>query len=208
VREDGTDVKLAADILTGETAIMRLEDKFKKELKDNDKKILKAFYRVSYTIGNFCMIWKNPSGNPIGIDHVWRKIRKGLVDDNKELIVNSLENRSLPTGRKKEEMLFVIFKDKESANNIIDKLYFKDYFGYECKANYGNLMEINDKDEFIKVVKDITILIIQRGYRIVRNYHEDLFGNEQQQELNELFEKVGFEKNIFIHSEKRKMVKS
>lgn len=195
VKKDGTDVVVAADILTEVEAIMVLEDKFKNKFGDDDEIILKAFYRVSYTIGNFCMIWKNPSGNPKGIDHVWRKLKKGLLNDKDELNEpgTNLEKRIVLNSRTEDD-LFAIFNESKSAKEIIDMLYFQDYFDDEwnIKTNYYNLIkEIEDKEQFINVVKELTILIIQRGYRIVKNYHDNVFGKEQEQELNGLFEEVG-----------------
>lgn len=133
-KENGETVRLQADLLTNAGMIEEAISKY--ELTFEDEKTVNAFYRVAYTIGNFSLIWKNPGGNN-GVDTCWDKLEhSGMYKYGKlqkqPMGLEKRKNNDNFRVRKKED-LFMILPLNENPREVIQKLYFQDYYDYYWK---------------------------------------------------------------------------
>ena len=200
--KNGETVRIPADILTNVDTVHNMMEKHY-PLKEEDEKVLQAFYRVSYTIGAFCPIWHNPSpGSGAYNDIVWNKLGlSGVFDEHglvKKDFVTIDERDNVLNLRKRTNIdLFMILprEGNRSACDVMKKLYFSDHFDKDwnliCDVRTIRDKSLNDKNIAIEFVKTVTKLIIQRSYRIIKNCQEDEFSKDESTFLEEIFNEIG-----------------
>lgn len=195
VKNDKSEVIIPADILTSVESI----DILKKHYGYCNNTLLNAFYKVSYTIGAFCPVWKNPAagvrkgpnnwytGNS-GRDCVWIKLKK--LSDSKMCGLEKRENEC-NLQKRGEENLFSIFPEDNYKSDIIKKLYFLDYF------NNGKLLRNIDsiygvkKEELDDFIKELIVLIVKRSYRIITKYQENDLRPCDEKIISKALEDIG-----------------
>lgn len=209
VNEDGEDIRIPADLLTNYGTIHELIDKYNPET-DEEKKLVKAFDRVAYTIGAFCPIWKNPGGYKAWNDTVWDKLlNSGLVDSEGKVIGSCicLEERDNEDDirRRRKENLFLIIPKNTNPQSVVASLYFQDYFSskWELKCKIGNINELRNRDEVYNYIKDIIVLIVQRSYRIITNYQGNILRKNDKDIIKEALNSIGMNNVECIYSKKR-----
>ena len=142
VKRNDENIKIQADILTNYETIYKLIDKFPPDTNE-EKNIVDAFFRIAYTIGAFCPIWKNPGGRGAWKDTVWDKLlNSGLVDSEGKISKSCLgledrDNKKINNRRK--ENLFLIIPENRNPKEVVSSLYFQDYFSskWELKARFS-----------------------------------------------------------------------
>lgn len=189
------EVIILADILTSVESIDILKEHYKV-----DDNVLNAFYKVSYTIGAFCPVWKNPAagvrkglgnwytGNS-GRDCVWIKLKTGLRDCE----MKGLKERENSNPRKRrEEDLFSVFPDNANKSDIINRLYFQDYFNNEKEllCDINNIYDV-EKDGLNDFITDLIVLIVKRSYRIITKYQENDLLPCGEEIISEALKKIG-----------------
>lgn len=208
-------IRLTADILTNSKIIYAKA----KEIGVLDNKIIKAFEKVAYTIGNCCPTWKNPaSGSSFYYDNIWYKLNLHIVEkrangENAIILGNrECDGRSLNRrGELQHPQMFSIFDKEISWEEIITNLYLQDYFDFnwdlvlEYNKDYIKKITMNEKEEFLNYVLNLTILIVQRGYRIATEYKGNRFNTEQKEQIISLLKSIGIESDInLIYSNKKR----
>lgn len=210
-KEDGDKekaVKLSADLLTNEEQIKEAVRKYKDELSDKDEKVLEAFYRVAYTIGNFCLTWMNPGGAR-GSDICWRKLAnndefaKKKLEKGESLKIDERENIESTLNERKFEGLFMILP-LENSKEVIKRLYFQDFYDYNWKLRCStqNVNNIEEKEELMKFIKELTILIVQRSYRIIYHRTGNRLTTQDQTNIKAVLKEVGLDDVKCIYSPK------
>lgn len=193
-------IEIAADLLTNIGAIQEAVEKV--ELSEDEKKIVNAFYRVSGTMGNFCPVWYNPGPGRggIGADNCWRKLDRGGINQPDKC--QGLPERYIPEieqnhlRRHMENMFMILPKNnngKWDPKEVMQELYFQDFFDVDWKLIRDSSVNISklDKEELIKFIKEITVLIVQRSYRICTEYKEDVFEEEDKKIIKKIIKKIG-----------------
>lgn len=210
--------RLTADILTNSKIICKKA----KELGVCEDPIIKAFKEISYTIGNCCPTWKNPaSGAGFYYDNIWYKLNLHIVEKRtnektmKPIILGDRKCDGQSLNRRSEQQhpqMFSIFDKKKSWEEIITDLYLQDYFDFnwnlvlEYDKDYIKNIKTNEKEKFINYVLNLTILIVQRGYRIAKEYKGNRFNTEQKEQIISLLKSIGIESDInLIYSNKKKV---
>lgn len=199
-KDSGAEVKLSADLLTNEgqirEAVKKAVCKDKDGLFEKNVKVLEAFYRVAYTIGNFCLTWKNPGG-PKGSDICWRKLAqndefaKKKLEEGKSLNINEREDIASNLSKRKFEDLFMILP-LENPREVIKQLYLQDYYNDEWELRWST-QNVNDlkPEKLLEFIKDITILIVQRSYRIICNCTDKKLTEEDQSYIKVVLKEIG-----------------
>ena len=189
-------VKISADILTNPGSVLDWIDLNNGLLNTDEQNIINAFLKVSYTIGNFCPIWKNGGSGgrgkkrSRGNDNIWYKLDKGGFE--KKIGIESREDPYNNLNRRKVEDLFQILpSDKE---DVIKELFFIDYYENESlRWNKGFFIPQMDKETFVEFVQLTTELIVYRGYRIVNKIKEEELKFD---DLNNLLQEIGLEEPV------------
>lgn len=209
-------IKITADILTNVRAIEKMAFRFKGHLTYEEYKILQAFYRVSYTMGAFCPVWKNPS-NGIDKDIVWHKLSlSGLYDENEKIRdkYNGIDERDFTNNLNKRanKDFFIIFpkKDLKPISNIVTKLYFQDYFNYDWQLISPVRNIIFKKGDYLSYRKNVfdfikitTVLIVQRSYRIITDYKGNILRKQDKKIMEDILNTIGLENTKCIYSKKK-----
>ena len=195
VKNDKSEVIIPADILTSVESI----DILKKHYSYCNNTLLNAFYKVSYTIGAFCPVWKNPAagvrkgpnnwytGNS-GRDCVWIKLKK--LSDSKMCGLEKRENEC-NLQKRGEENLFSIFPEDNYKSDIIKKLYFLDYFNNgELLRNIDSIYGVK-KEELDDFIKELIVLIVKRSYRIITKYQENDLRPCDEKIISKALEDIG-----------------
>lgn len=211
--DENNKIKITADILTNVGAIEKIVNMIKGHLTDEDYKILQAFYRVSYTIGNCCPVWKNPSsGREEFNDTIWYKLNKYIVEKRKQKsnpikLRDRIKNKDFNKIRERySEEIFSIFNSDISWEELISNLYLQDYFNYDWNLldeKFIFVKNIEEKD-FLEFVKIITVLIVQRSYRIITGYKGNLLRKQDKEIIEDILNTIGLENTKFIYSKKKK----
>lgn len=217
LKNTNTQYRLTADILTNSKIIYEKA----KELGVCEDPIIKAFkeHEIAYTIGNCCPTWKNPaSGAGFYYDNIWYKLNLHIVEkrakgenaiilENRECDGQRLNRR----GELQHPQMFSIFDKEISWEEIITNLYLQDYFDFnwdlvlEYDKDYIKKITMNEKEEFLNYVLNLTILIVQRGYRIATEYKGNRFNTEQKEQIISLLNKIGIKGDInLIYSNKKR----
>lgn len=165
-------------------------------LSTDEQKIINAFLKVSYTIGNFCPIWKNGGSGgrgkkkSRGNDNIWYKLDKGGFE--KKIGIESREDPYNNLQKRKVEDLFQILpSDREE---VLKELFFIDYYEDESlRWKKGYFIPQMDKETFVEFVKLTTELIVYRGYRIVNKAKEEELDYD---DLNTLLQEIGLEEPV------------
>ena len=221
--DENNKIKITADILTNVGAIEKMVFRVIgsltfEDLTDEDYKILQAFYRVSYTIGNCCPVWKNPS-NGIDKDIVWNKLSlSGLYDENEKIRekYNGIDERDFTNNlnERANKDFFIIFpkKDLKPISNIVTKLYFQDYFNYDWQLISPVRNIIFKKGEYLSYRKNVfdfikitTVLIVQRSYRIITDYKGNILRKQDKEIMEDILNTIGLENTKCIYSKKKRI---
>lgn len=188
IRSSG--IRITADILTN---VALVYDKNIQRFNDIDRLIGEAFLRCSYTIGNMSPVWGSysPTGNNY-LDTVWHKL--GTTDykssEYKNTNITKRDDYKEKINARGNENYFMIL-DIDSPKETIRQLHLQDYFDHDWKLRHVNPnIEEMEKEEANQFIIDTTKLIIQRGYRIIKNYYGDKFTKKQKDEIKELFNEV------------------
>lgn len=203
-KENGEPVRLQADLLTNAGMIEEAISKY--ELTIEDQKTVNAFYKVAYTIGNFSLIWMNPGGDN-GVDTCWDKLEHSGMYKFGELQkqpkgLEKRENNDNFNERKKEN-LFMILPLNENPREVIQKLYFQDYYDYYWKLRWTNQnVKKLKKELLLSFIKEITILIVQRSYRIIYNCTGNRLTQEEQSNIKAVLSEIGLNGAECIYSQK------
>lgn len=206
-KENKETVRLSADLLTNAGMIEEAISKY--ELNTEEEKTVNAFYKVAYTIGNFCLIWKNPGGNN-GVDTCWDKLVYSGMCEDEELQkqakgLEERENIENLTCRTKED-LFMILPLNENSTKVIKKLYFQDYYDYNWKLRWANQnVKKLEKKPLLEFINEITILIVQRSYRIICEYTGNRLTPEHQLNIKKVLSRIGLNDAECIYSQKKKI---
>ena len=166
--ENGKEVKITADILTGPIYIIRFAEKLESAARKQDlKNALELFCSVAYTVGNSCPVMKNPSA---GGDFCWSKLASFHNVDERKKIPGILDAEWDNNLRKRDAMnMFAVFPENLSGRVIIKNLMLNDYYDpdYKLKMNYSlEDCKKMDVDAYIEFLNRITLLIVKRGIRI------------------------------------------
>lgn len=210
-KENNEIVRLSADLLTNVGAIKKIVETKIEKTKPEEQKIVDAFYTVGYTIGNFSLIWKNPGGPDVS-DMCWKKLEKSGMYINKngklqrQERAHGLENREniVNLRHRHEEDLFMILPSVEDPKEVMKKLYFQDYFdeNWELKRRSQNVAKL-ERAKLLCFIKEITILIVQRSYRIIFNLKDDILEPEDQLNIKAVLREIGLSGVGCIHTPKR-----
>ena len=211
---EGNGIRLTGDLLTNVAAVDDWVEKHQNYLKNEEnRKVLNAFYKVSYTKGNFSPIWKNPTFGR-GNDNVWYKLSTIDIDQKEKWeeiskrLDTTKENESpeeFNLSCRKSEGLFMILQES-NPTEVIKKLFFMDYFDYNWKLRWKKetyVPGLNEED-FAEYLRVTTVLLIQRSYRIDTCYKGTLFGDKQKKELRFILEQLGLGESELIYSKKRR----
>lgn len=170
--ENGKEVKITADILTGPIEIIRIAEKFKKLDKQKKKELLSTldlFCSVAYTVGNCCPVMKNPKAEG---DFCWSKLASFHNTKRGEKLTGINEANWDNNLRKRKALnMFAVFPGKLSGRKIVNNLMLNDYYDSDYKLNINYTLEQCNKmnvDDYIKFLKYITKLIVKRGIRICK----------------------------------------
>ena len=197
VKNDGSEVKIPADIMTSTESI----DILKEHYKYTNDKILNAFYYVSYTIGAFCPVWKNPAagvrkgennwytGNS-GRDCVWIKLKKGISESEMLGLENRVNENNLKS--RGEDEMFSVCSENNKKGDIINKLYFQDYYNSDGELLRKDINSIYDiKEDLDEFITQLVILIVKRSYRIIMDYRENILRAEDEGIIKEVLGEIG-----------------
>jgi len=112
------------------------------------------------------------------------------------------ENNNNLNGRKKEDM-FMILPLNENPREVIQKLYFQDYYDYYWKLRWTNQnVKKLEKEPLLSFIKEITILIVQRSYRIIYNCTGNRLTQEAQSNIKAVLSEIGLNGAECIYSQK------
>ena len=216
-KKENSEVRIQADVLTNVEAVKVHAAQYE-NLSCEEKAVLDAFYKVSYTIGAFCPIWKNPGGNKKA-DIIWNKLLySGLYElcgehiDETKLIcdyqgIDIRKECEKLTSRKKENLFMILPKEEnKKTSDVMSDLYFMDYFdsNWRRRRKINGLDELKNKSVFIEFIKQLTILIVQRSYRILTDYRGNILRDKDKDVIIECLKEVGLncEKGECIYSHK------
>lgn len=193
--DDGSHfVSISADILTNEGIVENwIKHHEKENLSKYDLQVISAFKRVTYTVGNFCPIWRNGgSGTGTGNDNVWYKLKNGGAAENTEPNIQERENLMPPNKRKMKDL----FRILPQGENYVTEFFFCDYYNDKGDLKWTKECYVPKlkKEDFIEFIRLTTVLIIQRGYRIIKGIQEkELTANKEynQDELKYIFKEIG-----------------
>lgn len=207
-KQDNKKVRLTADLLTNVDAVSRWVKNHSNFCdKEENRLILRDFYFVSYASGNFCPIWKNlPPGSDNGMDNVWNKLPIPAADTKEWKSVFEREDKDINNLRKREKAgLFMILPEK-NPKDVIKQLFFVDYYDYHWKLLCGNGFNISkvESDKFAEFLKQTTVLIVQRSYRILVKYSGSVLRKEDTNNLKKIFKQLEYKDYRFIFSRKEK----
>jgi hypothetical protein len=188
-------ILITADLLTGTKGIISRANKFKEE----ESKVLRAFYTVAYTIGNCCPVMKNKggrTGKAGGGDTCWYKLSKFIdVNQTYSSITNLPEQEKKDLRSRGADNMFMIFDKDMTGIELVENLLFQDYYG---KSNgtitlieNRNLNKIETSKDYLEYIEMCTKLIVQRGMRICMGYTEKEFEKDQEEILFDIFRQIG-----------------
>ena len=100
--------------------------------------------------------------------------------------------------RGEASQMFSIFDSKKAWKKLIEDLYLQDYFDYDWNLRCGSRMNIENLDDIL----EITILIVQRGYRIRTGYKGNVLREKDKAVINQCLKKIGLEHLECIYSKK------
>lgn len=181
--ENGKEVKITADILTGPIEIIRIAEKLGNKLSNKQKKeellsVLDLFCSVAYTVGNCCPAMFNPLPKAVGIkaDTCWLKLQRfinpGKEDYKKIQEYKWNDNlRYRGKGLNTKDNMFGLFSEQLSGKKIIERLMLNDYYDDDYNLIIQKTpQEYADDgvDTYISFMKLVTALIIKRGIRIYK----------------------------------------
>ena len=205
-KENGDKVRLQADLLTNAGMIEEAVSKYEFELSSEDKKTVNAFCKVAYTIGNFSLIWKNPGGNN-GVDTCWDKLehsgmyKYGKLQKHPKGLEKRKNNHQFNLRHKED--LFMILPLNENPREVIKKLYFQDFYDYNWKLRWTNQnVKKLKKESLLSFIKEITILIVQRSYRIIYNCTDNRLTRKDQSNIKAVLSEIGLNEAECIYSQK------
>ena len=173
-------MKITADLLSSSKIADLIEEKYQNDIKDGEEKIIAAYRRCVFTIGNCCPVLKNKSeGRRAEDDQIINKLEKQITDKVEQSIemISKDEKKIKNLNCRKGINIFILWSDCEKIEKeqIINKLYLNDYYdngkliyAWE-KVSEALKSDENDKKsrEYVfEYLKKISILIIKRGYRI------------------------------------------
>ena len=190
-------VRLQADVLTNDSTIKKVIEKH--ELSYDEDNLVKTFYKVAYTIGNFSLIWKNIGGRGAVMDTCWNKLENsGIYNENGELqeLQDGLEERKNIDNfmLRTKENLFMILPEKQDPKEVIKKLYFQDYFDIDNNWNLrwpNERVDTLEKEVLLKFIKKLIILIVQRSYRIICNCTDYWLTTKDQSNIKAVLCEIG-----------------
>ena len=185
-------VGISADLLTNARIVEEWITLHSGEcFSEDEKKVISAFNRVSYTAGNFCPIWKNGgSGQGCGNDNIWYKLANGGNPDDDNV---HIENRKdVPSNQRGKKDLFKIVPQN---NNYVKELFFADFFNEQCELiwNNGTYSSGMEKEMFVEFVRLTTVLIVRRSYRIFKKIKEKNLDGNNNSELKEIYKRLKME---------------
>lgn len=203
-KQNDKKIRLTADLLTNVDAVSRWVNNHSDFCeKEENRQILRDFYSVSYTSGNFSPIWKNPPpGSDNGFDNVWNKLPIPVEDTEEWKSVFEREDSNDLRKRKKERLFMIL--PKKNPKDVIKQLFFVDYYDYNWKLLCGNDFNISniESDKFVEFLKQNTVLIVQRSYRIFAKYRGNVLRKEDMNNLKNIFEQLEYKHYGLIFSKK------
>ena len=197
-------IRITADLLTN-TAITGDLEKNKELVLQDEKSLnaIKAYKEVANTIGNCCPTWNNPASGPgVKNDNIWYKLNKHIIEQSESESPIPLLDRNADgmrlNNRGEASQMFSIFDSKKAWKKLIEDLYLQDYFDYDWNLRCGSRMNIENLDDIL----EITILIVQRGYRIRTGYKGNVLREKDKAVINQCLKKIGLEHLECIYSKK------
>lgn len=216
--KNNKEIRIPADVLNNVDTIINLANQYE-EWTSEETNVINAFCLVSYTIGAFCPIWHNPSpGRCAYTDIVWAKLLKsGLYDEycniKRDYVgIENRENSKTVRGRKDID-LFMILPSQKGIQpvNIISKLYFQDYFNFKWKpicqiitTKFEKGDYLSERENVFDFIQQITILTVQRSYRIITNYQGNVLREKDKQIIHEALKSIGLDAVECIYSKKKR----
>ncbi|MCR4989535.1 MAG: hypothetical protein K6A38_01545 [Lachnospiraceae bacterium] len=208
-KQNGKEVRLTADLLTNADAVSRWVNNHPDFCdKEENHQILRDFYFVSYTIGNFSPIWKNPPpGRDNGMDNIWNKLPIPAVDIKAWKSVFNREDKNINNLRNRKKTGLFMILSEGSPIDLINQLFFVDYYDYYWSLLYRNDIDITklESDEFAEFIKKSTVLTVQRSYRIFAKYRGNVLREEDKNKLKEILKQLEYKHYKHIYSKKMKV---
>ena len=164
--ENNKRIFLAADLLTNPSPII---EKYNKVFKDEERELLHAFLKVSYTAGNFCPVWYNlANGRGNRNDTIWYKLDRHILKVEKFVGVKEQDEEKYENLRKRQancQIFDVLLDGPNDKSKVIKALLFQDFFREDNTLLQETVIP-DEKEMLANYINMTTRCIVTRGYRI------------------------------------------